>query len=106
MNPYLTDEVDIITVTHDLNGVESTSVQSGVKVRVSERHKLIVNVKGEEVFGSMHVMLEASASVTYESRLRIKKVCGVTYSMPAKEWQIHSISNAHNFGAHHIEAWV
>ena len=106
MNTYLTDEVDIITVTDDSNGVESTSVQSGVLARVSEKNKLLVDVQGKEVVGKMHVLLAAGAAIETGYRMRVKKICGAGYSMPLKEWQVIQTSNAHSFSAHHVEVWV
>ena len=106
MNPYFTDLVDVVTVTHDDNGVESTSIRALVPARVSEKHKIVVNQKGEEVFSSMRVWLEAGFSVDYTSRIRVKTICGVAYGMPMKEWQIQSISNAHAFVADHITVWL
>lgn len=106
MNPYFTDLVDVVTVTHDANSVETTSVQALVPARVSEKHKLVVNQKGEEVYSSMIIWLEAGFAVDYTSRIRVRSICGVAYSMPAKEWLIQSISNAHGFAADHITVWL
>ncbi len=106
MNPYFTDLVDIVTVTHDANGAESVTVRASVSSRVSEKHKLVVNQKGEEVYSSMEIWLEAGFDVDYTSRVRVRSICGVAYSTPLKEWQIQSISNAHGFSAHHITVWL
>lgn len=105
---YLTDEVDILTIAHDANGVETTTAQLAVKARVSERHKLVLDISGKEVVGTMQVLLEGSVAIAHDSRVKIKKINGVAYSMPDKPWQVKSISKGHGFGtgADFAEVWV
>lgn len=106
MNPYLTDSVDIIAVTHDANSVETSAAPVHLSARVSEKNKLLQNVKGMEVMGRLHVILESGTVVTYGDRMKVKAICGVAYSMPDKEWEILQVSNGHGFSAHHIEVWA
>ncbi|MEN6333007.1 MAG: hypothetical protein ABFE01_02035, partial [Phycisphaerales bacterium] len=73
---YLTDEVDILTVAHDANGVETTTAQLAVAARVSERHRLVLDLSGKEVVGTMQVLLEGSAAIAHTSRVKIKKING------------------------------
>jgi hypothetical protein len=106
MNPYFTDLVDIVSVSHDENGALTEVVTSSVPARVSERNKLVIDKDGKEVKGSLQVMLASTASVTYDSKVVIRRIGGATYAMPTKQWQIKSISTGHMFIATHIEVWV
>ncbi len=107
IGPYLTDEVDIITVTHDENGVETRVMRAGVEARVAERHKLVLNARGEEVLGSMQVLLSSDVAIDYDALVIVKKLAGVAYALPSKEWQVKSISSGHGLsGAMLREVWV
>lgn len=108
MNPYFTDEVAIVTVTHDVNGAETATTGAAIPARVSEKHRRVTNQKGEEVVGSMQVLVASDVVVDYDSRVVIKKIGGVTYPLPTKEWSIVSLSHGHGLGAlqNLIEAWV
>ena len=103
---YLTDEVDVLSVAHDADGVETASTQAGVAARVNERHRLVLNQRGEEVMGSMQVMLDKGVLVDYDSRIVIKRLAGAAYRLPAKEWQVKSLGSGHGFSAEFTEVWV
>jgi hypothetical protein len=106
MDPiYLTDEIDIITVITDANGVITTSTQSGVRARVAEKNRLILDRNGKEVVGSIQIILN-SISVAYESKIKIKKIAGAAYSRPTKEWQVKQVSKGHGFDSELTEVWV
>jgi len=103
---YLTDEVDVLTVAHDADGAETTTTQAGVRARVAERHRLVLNLAGKEVLGSMQVLLDKAVAVSYDSRIKVKKVAGAAYRLPDKEWEVKSVSTGHGFGVEFTEVWV
>lgn len=103
---YLTDEIDIILTAADANGAVVTSTQAGIRARVSEKNRLITGRDGKEVIGSAQVIIDHAANVSYESKIKIKKICGVTYSRPNKDWQIHQLSRGHGMSDNFIEVWI
>jgi hypothetical protein len=103
---FLTDQIDIVTTASDLNGVLNTTVQSGIKARISEKNKLILNKDGKEVVGMMQIIIKDSNIVSYESKIRIKKLCGADYPRPNKDFQIHQLSKGHGLENNFFEVWI
>lgn len=67
----------------------------------------MVDQHGKEVVGSMHIMIDATVSVNYDSKVKVKKLGGQAYPLPNKEWQVKNLGTAHLLGpALHKELWV
>jgi hypothetical protein len=107
MNAYLTDEVDLVSVVHDADGVEVRVVTQGVAARVSERNRMVLDADGREVVGSMEIMLDPTVSIDYSTRVIVKRLGGSAYAQATKEWQIKQLSIGHLFATRtHVEVWV
>ena len=106
INEFLTDEIDIINVVTDGNGVLSKTILSGIKARVSEKNKLILNQSGKEVVSSGRIIISTGNTISYESKIKIKKICGTAYPKQNKEWQIQQLSRGHGFSNDFIEVWL
>ena len=106
MNFYLVDLVDLIDIAYDVNQVQTETVRANLPARVSERHRLVVDREGKEVFGQMQILLEAGTVLGYDTKVRVKTVSGVAYALPAKKWQVKQLSRAHLMKDHHVEVWV
>lgn len=106
MDFYLTDEVDVVLVTRDADGVETTTTVASVKARVAERHKLLIDKDGQEVAGSMQVILPLATEINHDSRIKVKKLDGVAYSLSSKEWKVITLSTGHAIDPLFKEVWV
>jgi len=106
LNTMLTDEITIVSVATDEWGKQSYSTQTGIKAKVSERNKLVMNSKGKEVVSSMQVIIPSDTNVKNESKLGITKIAGMAYDLSTKEWQIIRISHGHIFSNAFIELWL
>lgn len=95
INSYLTDRIDIITRVVDQWGASTTSAQTNVSARVEDKNTIVRDQTGKETAANVHVLLDPMASVSYQSRIKIKSRNGVAAEMPDKEWPIKSLAKGH-----------
>jgi hypothetical protein len=103
---FLTDEISIISVTTDINGVITESLPNTVKARISEKNRLILDLNGKEVTSEIKIILDSSVSIKYQDKIIIKKLCGSVYLLNTKQWQIKQISTGHLYESDHTEIWL
>ena len=105
---YLRDRINIITVSKDINGVETESTESDIKCRIEDTNKLIKNQAGQEVVGVMKIFVTPTASIVYTNKIQITKKAGVATSTPDKKYAIEKLSKRQGFSptGDHWEVWL
>lgn len=106
INMYLTDEMTVITVTHDKWGVSTTTEVTGVACRVEDEHRLLKNREGQEVVSNCYIAADPDVDIKYESRIKITKRNGKAYELPNKQWAIMKIGKAHSDILEYWDIWV
>ena len=106
ITPFLIDRIDIISRSVDVNGVPTDSSETGISARVEDYNQMLRDTDGNEVVGSMLIMLEPDTDIEYEDFIKIKKKNGVSYDLPDKEWAIKKIENVAGFSASHKEVYI
>jgi hypothetical protein len=103
---YLTDEITIVRRTFDINGVPTDSSTTGIKARVEDYNKMLRDINGNEVIGSMLVITDYSDDINYEDLIKVTKKNGVAYELDEKEFAILKIENADGFMKSHKEIYL
>jgi len=106
ITPFLIDEINIIQRTFDENGAKTDITLTGIKARVEDYNKMIRDVNGQEVMGSMLIITKEDADILYTNLIKIKKKNGIAYELPNKEFAIKKIENAGGFMASHKEIYL
>jgi hypothetical protein len=106
MRALYMDEITIENITYDSDGVDTTITITDVPARVEDFNKLIVDSKGQEVFGEMIIFIDPSYSISEESKVLIVKKYGQAYSNPTKKWKVLKAPILHMFKAHHREIYI
>jgi len=106
ITPFLIDEIDIISRSIDVNGVPTDSSETGISARVEDYNQMLRDTDGNEVVGSMLIMLEPNTDIEYEDFIKIKKKNGISYDLPDKEWSIKKIENVAGFSSSHKEVYI
>ena len=100
---YLTDEITIVDVKVDEWGSVTETPTTGVKARVEDTNKLLLNKEGKEVMGSMTVFLKDTETIKYGDKIIITKKHGNDYEQPEKKFQIIKITHYGMFSKKMIE---
>jgi len=100
---YLTDEVHIIPVTTDVDGVETEGAPVTAAARIEDWNRLVKDREGKEVASDTLVILDDSETITYESKIKLRKQCGVATTDPEKKHAVLTIEKAHGFEGSHWE---
>lgn len=66
---YFTDSVTIITPTLDTFGDESSTAETTVRARITEKNQIVRDFKGAEVISQAEIMI---ANRTLDNKARIK----------------------------------
>lgn len=104
---YLTDKIDILTPAYDEWGVKTgTSTQPDVKARIEDTNQIVRDKNGQEVTAQALLLIDSSATVDYESKIKLKSRNGVDTQIPSKEFAIKKLARAHGFAASHWEVWL
>lgn len=103
---YLTDRVDLVTVSVDEWGSSTKTIEANVKARIENENRLVLDQNGQEVMGHGPIFIHPDYDIKYETRIRIKKRNGVSIDTPDKEYAIKRLDLAHGFQKSHWEAWV
>ena len=103
---YLTDVIDIVSISSDENGAITKTIKQNVKARVEDKNFLLKDNSGKEVFASYIIFVDKKETIKYEDRIIIKKRCGVIYPLSGKEMTIKSLSIASSFSQSHYEVWA
>lgn len=106
ITPYLIDEIDILKKSFDINGVLSTSTQTGIKARVEDYNKMIRDKKGQELMGDMLVITKVGEDIKNEDFILIKKKDGNTYYLSNKQFAIKKMENVSGFFGSHKEIYL
>lgn len=106
ITPFLTDEITRIRKDFDINGVPTSSTQTGIKARVEDYNKMIRDEDGQEVMGDMLIMTQSNEDILNGDYIMIKKKYGNAYHLPNKEFSIKKIENAGGFFASHKEIYL
>lgn len=106
VNTYLTDTIDIITISSDEWGVITKSTQSGIAARIEDRNELVKNKDGKEVMAKTFVILNKDATITYESKVKLITKNGVAHPLADKEMTVLNLIKAGGFTASHYEVWL
>jgi len=106
LGTYLVDTIDIITRVVDQWGIPTETTQHDIKARVEDKNVQVLDQQGREVAANIHVLIEKTATISYQSKIILKTRAGVVVPDTAKEWPIKSLTLEHGFVASHWEAWL
>ena len=106
METYLTDTIDIITISVDEWGVVSKSTESGIKCRIEDTNILVKDKDGKEVVSNTFLIIIHDAVLTYESKIQLKTKNGVAHPLANKEMVIKKLIKAGGFRSSHWEVWL
>lgn len=106
INNYLTDEITIIRRSFDSNGVPTNSTTSGIKARVEDFNKILININGVEMTGNLLIITDDSEDINYEDFIKISKKNGITYENNNKEFPVLKIENVAGFMGSHKEIYI
>lgn len=101
---YLTDLIDIILPAVDEWGVVTKTTQSNIKARVEYSQKMVLNNSGQEVMGLADIFIDPSATITHESKIKVRKINGVDTQIMDKELIIKRGPEKHH-GFSGFEYW-
>jgi hypothetical protein len=87
----------------DSKGTKTFVESEDIPARIASYQKLIINSKGQEVFGDMTIKFAREATINYSDYIRILAFKGVSYEMPDKKFVIHKITRPNLLGS---EFWV
>jgi hypothetical protein len=88
---YLTDEIIIVTVSKDKNGVITETDGSPIDARIKGNNRLLIDSKGQEIMGQNTIIIDAENTVLYGYKVKIRKIKGAAFSDPDKKFIIHRI---------------
>lgn len=106
ISSYLVDSITIVHRTYDINGVPNNSETNNISARVEDYNKMIRDQNGQEVMGSMLVIIESDITISYNDFIKIEKKNGIAYELDDKEFAIKKIENAAGFSASHKEVYL
>jgi len=106
INSYLTDTITIITSSLDEWGKETTTEQTDINAKIEDTNKIITDGKGKEVVGNMFLLVEKTATLTYNSRIKIITKGGEATLVPNKEFIIKKLSSVVGWTASHWEVYL
>lgn len=106
MSVYYTDEIRVIKVSIDDNGVTTDTDIGLIKARVDDFNELIINEKGQETYSEMVVFVSAGIDISNSDKIIITKKNGQAYSDPTKKWKVKKSPVIHNFQGHHREIYL
>ena len=103
MSMFMTDLIDIIRISTDINGADTRTTVSNVPAKVEDMVKVIKGPNGQDIMSSFGILLDSSTLIDYNDKIKIIKRCGKDWPQPQKEWSILSLANAQGFSSHHME---
>ena len=103
---YLTDIIDIIHVSRDEYGASTETIETDVKARIEDTNAVVKGLNGKELVANAHIIAISSQVITYEDKIRMKKITNSSFLIDQKKCEIKKLARAHGFGASHWEIWV
>lgn len=103
---YLTDTVDIVTRVVDKWGSVSETTQTGVAARWEDKNSVVRDRTGKDVVSNVHLMLNPSATVTYQSFFKLKTRCGEAADIPDQAWPVKAFTKSRGFENMAWEVWL
>lgn len=109
---YSIDEVVIRYEFTDQWGGKTWTTTVPISARVEDSNRLLMNKNGEEVIGSMLIMIDKreltskSIVLKYDDKILIKKRNGIDFEFKDKEWKLITITEIFNFGSVYLELYV
>lgn len=102
---YLTDEVEILTITYDDFG-KQTRTTTTEEARVEAQNKIIAGRDGQETQSDYVIVLKETTSLREHSKLKIKKLNGEAFYQANKEFLPLKILRLNNYIDTHVEVTV
>ena len=106
MSVFYTDEIVLIDVITDENGVKTEYESAPQIARVEDFNKLVTDNRGQEVMADMIIFTSTALMTQYTDKIKILKKSGNDFDQPNKKWLIKKKPNLHLFSAHHKEIYV
>ena len=104
---YLTDTIDIINRTYDNYGaVSSEDTQSGIKARIEDKNRIVRDINGNEVASSVFILIDKSATLKYESKIKLKTQNGIALEEANRERAILQLGKGHGFEMGFWRVWL
>jgi hypothetical protein len=103
INMYCDSTIKIIHSSIDTKGTKIFVETDNIPARIASYNKIIVNNKGEEVFGEMTIKFDKKYSINYGDYIRILKYKNIVFEMPDKKFILHKITRPNLFGS---ESWL
>jgi hypothetical protein len=96
---YLTDTVKLIHVVRDNKGVITETEEAAQSARVKDTNKLVIDKNGNEVRGSMEILLKYPQTVDENGKVKVITKYGAPYTHPDKKFKILSKSDRGGFSS-------
>lgn len=99
ISTYLTDKVNILSLSFDDYGQQTESIESGVSARVKYVTKIITGENKKEIEAKAEIMLKNSAVIGNGDKIQVTKINGEDAPEPEKKYQFMIKGSGHGFSA-------
>lgn len=94
---YCDSVIRIVSIRTDKYGAKTQTESADIPARITEYNKIVVNNKGEEVYGEMVIKFSDVYVVNYGDYIKIKKFKDQAYEMPDKLFIVKKIGKPNAF---------
>ena len=106
MSVFFTDEIILIDVRTDENGVKTEYESAPQEARVEDFNSLVTDNRGQEVMADMVIFTSTEFITEFTDKLKILKKGGEDFYQPDKKWLIKKHPLIHGFSKHHKEIYI